>query len=99
MVTPKRHAARNDGDLVQRIGARSHGGDQRVARFVVGGVLLFFVGQDHGLALDAHEDFVLGHLEVRHGDEFAVLAGGPQRGLVHQVGQHRRRKIPACRGR
>ena len=70
---------------MQRIGAGSHSRNQSVARFVVGGVALFLVRQNHGLALDAHEDFVLGHLEIDHRDEFAVLARGPQCGLVHQV--------------
>src|SRR5208282_2710673 len=55
------HAARNDGDLVDGIGSGSHGGDQSVAGFVIGGVLLFLVGEDHGAALDAHHDLVLGH--------------------------------------
>ena len=54
---------------------------------MVRGVALFFVGQNHGLAFDAHEDFVLGHFEVGHGDEFAILARGPQSGFVHQVGK------------
>ncbi len=42
----ERHAARNDRDLVQRIGARSHGRDQGVARFVIRGVALLFLGQE-----------------------------------------------------
>ena len=81
------HAARDDGDFVQRVGAGSHGRDESVAGFVISGVPLFLVRQDHGLALDAHEDFVLGHFEIRHGDEFAVLARGPERGFVHEVGE------------
>ncbi len=81
----QRHAARNDRDFVQRIGARSHRGDQSVAGLVVRRVALFLVGQNHGPALDAHEHFVLGHFEIRHGDELAILARRPQRGFVHQI--------------
>jgi hypothetical protein len=72
---------------VDWVGAGSHGGDQSVARFVIGGVALFFVGKNHRLAFDAHEDFVLGHFEVDHHYEFAVLARGPECGFVHEVGE------------
>ena len=82
----------NDGDLVQRIGPRRHGRHQRVPRLVVGRVLLFLFGEDHGLALDAHQHFVFGHLEVGHGHNFAILPRRPQRRLVHQVGQIGARK-------
>ncbi len=73
--------------LCRRIGAGSHRRHQRVARFVVSRVALLLVRKNHGLALDAHQDFVLGHFEVGHDDELAALARGPQRGLVHQVGE------------
>jgi len=72
---------------VKRVGTGSQGSYECVTCFVVRGVALFFVGQNHGLAFDAHEDFVLGHFEVGHGDELAVLARGPECGLVHQVGK------------
>jgi len=81
------HAARDDGDLVDGIGARGHGGDHGVAGLMVGGVPFLFLGEDHGLALDAHQDLVLGHLEIVHGHTLAALAGGPQRRFVHQIGQ------------
>jgi len=81
------HAAGNDRDLVHRIGARGHRGDQCVARLVIRGILLFLVGQDHGLALDAHEHLVFGHFEIGHGDEFAILTGGPESGFIDQVCQ------------
>ena len=79
------HAARDDRHLVQRIGARSHRGDESVAGLVVRRVVLFLVGQNHGAALDAHEHFVLGHFEIDHGDELAILARRPQSGFVHQI--------------
>jgi hypothetical protein len=77
---------------MDRIGARRHRRDQRVAGLVICGVLLLFVRKNHRPALDAHHHFVFGHLEVDHHDEFAVLARGPQRRLVHQVRQVRARK-------
>ena len=64
-----------------------HGRHQRVAGFVIGRVALFGVAQDHGLALGAHQDLVLGQLEIDHHDDFAILARGIQRRFVHQVGQ------------
>src|SRR5579859_2388926 len=79
------HAAWNDRDFVDGIGARSHGGNQRMPRFVVSGVFLFLVGKNHGLALDAHQDFVLRHLKIGHGDKLAVLARSPERRFVDQI--------------
>ena len=70
---------------MHRVGARSHSRNERVTGFVVRGVLLFLVGKNHRLALDAHQDLVLGHLKIRHGDELAVLARGPQRRFVHEI--------------
>ena len=83
----QRHAARDDRHLVQRIGVGQHGCHQRVAGFVISGVLLFGVAHHHRLALRAHQDLVLGELEVEHHDDLAILARGIQRSLVHQVGQ------------
>ena len=60
-------------------------GDERVAGLVVGGGPLLALGDDHRLALGAHEDLVLGHLEVAHVDLVLVLARGEQRRLVDQV--------------
>ena len=58
-----------------------------MARLVVGGVALVLVGHDHALALGAHEDLVLGLLEVDHLDPLLAGAGGVQGGLVAEVGQ------------
>src|ERR1022692_2468498 len=88
----QRHAARNDGDLVQRVGIRYGSRHQRVARLVVRRIAFLGVAQDHGLALGAHQDFILGQLKVDHHDDFAVLTGGVQCGLVHQVGEVRARQ-------
>src|ERR1017187_9571613 len=62
----ERHTARDDGDLVQRVGAGQAGGDQVVPDFVVRRVALFGLAHDHALALRAHQDFVLGELEIEH---------------------------------
>ena len=61
--------------------------DQRVAGFVISRVLLFLVADDQRLALDAHHDLVFREFEVDLRDDLAILAGGDQRGFVHQVGQ------------
>ena len=43
--------------------------------------------EQHGLALGAHQDLVLGHFKVVHVDRLAVVAGGGEGGLVDHVGQ------------
>ena len=86
------HAAGNNGYLVNRIRARRLRRHQRMSRFVVRRVLFLFVGQNHRLAFDAHQDFILGHLEVHMHDEFSVLPRSPERRFVHQVCQVSTRK-------
>ena len=54
----ERGAARNDGDLVQRFGVRKKFEQQRVTRFVVSGVLLFFFAERKTSALLAPANFV-----------------------------------------
>ena len=46
----------------------------------------------------AHEDFVLGQLEVVHFDFFFVFASRQKRGLVDQVFQVSPRKTPVYLG-
>ena len=79
------HAARDDRDLVQGIGVGKQGGEQGVAALVEGGDLLLLVRDDHALALGPHEDLVLRALEVAHGDELLVVAGGQEGRFVHEV--------------
>src|SRR5438093_740526 len=88
----ERHPAGDDRHLVQRIASGHHGGDQGVSALMVGRHLLVVLGDDHGLALLAHEHLVLGPLEVRHHHELAVVAGRVERRLVDQVGQRRARE-------
>ena len=85
-------AARDDRDLVHRIGARHQPGHQRVARLVVGGVAAFLLGHHQALAFHAEHDLVLGVLEILHGDLLAIAAGREQRRLVHHVRQVRSRQ-------
>src|SRR5436309_3272184 len=79
------HAARDDGHLVHRIGARHELRDQGVAGLVVGGDAPLLEADDHGAPLGTHHDFVLGDLEVVHGDPVLVLARGEERRLVDQI--------------
>src|SRR6266853_1922376 len=93
----ERHAARNNRNFVHRVGARSHRRHNGVSRFVIRGVFLFFVRQDQGFAFHSHQDFVLGHFEVGHQDEFAILARRPQSGFVGQafeIGAGESRRAP-----
>ena len=54
-------------------------------RLVIGGELLLVLVHDHGLALGAHHDLVLGALELLHGHRAPVGARGEERCLVHEV--------------
>ena len=62
-------------------------GDQGMAGLVIGGHFLLFLGHHHRPAFGAHQDLVLGLLQLPHADDPLVLAGGQQRRLVHQVGE------------
>ena len=62
-------------------------GEQRVSRLVEGSHLLLLVGENHGLALHAHQHFIFGQLEVVMQNGLAVLASGTQSGLVHHIGE------------
>ena len=64
----QRAAARDDRDLVDRVGVREHRGDEGVAALVVRRVLLLLFGHDHRLALGTHHHLVLRVLEVDHLD-------------------------------
>ena len=92
----ERHAARDDRDLVDRIGVRQQHGDQRVAGLVDRGDPLLLVADDHRAALGAHQHLVLGELEVVHADDLLVVARGVERRLVDQVGQVGAARSPAC---
>ncbi len=82
-------SARDDRGLVDRVGGFLVDRDDGVTGFVIGGHLLLVLGHDHGAAFGAHQDLVLGFLEVLHGDHALVGAGREQRRLIDQVGQVR----------
>ena len=81
------HAARDDRDLMDRVGVFAKKRDQRMTGLVVGGDPLLFVSQQHRLALCAHQDLVLGELEVEHGDLLAVHASRIEGSFIDHVGQ------------
>ena len=58
-----------------------------LARLVVGRVCALFLGHHHRAALGAHDDLVLGHLEIVHVDQALVLARGEEGRLVDEVGE------------
>ena len=58
-----------------------------MAGFVVRGIQLLLVRHDHGFALCAHHDLVLGHLEFFHFDDSLTRTRREQGSLVHQVGE------------
>src|SRR5581483_1735499 len=82
---PERHAARDDRDLVDRVGARDELRDQRVTGLVVGRVPLLLLADDHRSALGAHHDLVLRELEVEMVHLVLVRTRGEERRLVHEV--------------
>ena len=83
----QRHSARDDGDFVQRVSILAQGGDERVPSLVISRDLLFVIGEQHRLAFGAHQDLVLGQLEVVHQHRLAIGTSGNQRSFIHHVGQ------------
>ena len=64
----ERHAAWNDGDLVQRVGVGQHLADQRVAAFVIGDDLFLAMRDYAALALRTRDDAVDGLFAIGHVD-------------------------------
>ena len=88
-MTPSALPRGNDGHLVQRVGFFTIDIADGVARLVIGGFVLFVVGQHHALALHAHEHLVLCFFKVKHGDLFLAEPGRHERRFVDQVGKVR----------
>ncbi len=55
MCDTQRHAGREDGDLVHRVGVVEHVGQQRMSTFVVGDPLLLTVGEHKTFAALAEQ--------------------------------------------
>ena len=79
--------SRDDRDLVHRVVLGDRQTDDGMTCLVIGGEFLVLIRHDHGFALSAHHDLVLGLFEVVVIDQLLVSPGGKQRGLVNQVGQ------------
>ena len=79
----ERHPARDDRDLVNRIGVRQEHREQRVPRLVDRRDLLLRLA-DHRAPLGAHGHLVLRELEVEHANGALVVARRVQP-AVHQV--------------
>ena len=84
---PQRPTTRDDSDLMHRIGFRHQLGHHRMARLVIRRIAFLFVVHHHAAALGAHQDLVLGFLEVFHIDQAFAGPRGKQGGLIDQIGQ------------
>ncbi len=82
-----RPAARNDGDLVQRIRLGQQRRDDGVAGFVVGAIHAIQLAERNRSAFDSHQHLVARLVHVGVGHHGAAGAAGEQRRLVHQVRQ------------
>ncbi len=85
MREAERHAAGNDGDFVDRIGAREQLRDQGVSRLVIGGVPALLEADDHASSLGAHHDLVFGDLEIEHHDLLVAVTSREEGRFVHEV--------------
>ena len=79
----------HDGDLAHRLGVLLLGRHQRMTHLVIGDDALFLLGDDGALLLRAGDDQLKGHQQIVLVHSLAALADGPQRRLVHQIGQIR----------
>ena len=79
--------AGNNTDLVHRVVFRHQPANNGVPSLVIGRVALFVLGHNHGFALGAHHDLVLGQLELLHTHGAHIGASGKQCRLIHQVGK------------
>ncbi len=80
-------AARQDRDLVHRVGARQRRGHQGVSALVVGGDQLLLLAHQPRAALRTGDDPVDRLVEGVVGDQLLVVARGQQRSLVEDVGE------------
>ena len=84
-VPERADAARDDGDLVDRVAAGKGGGDERVPHLVVRHDLALPRIEEPVLLLQPGDDPLDGQVEVVHGDLVGAAAGRDQRRFVHQI--------------
>ena len=94
-----RAAARDDRDLVQRVGVGQERRDDGVAGLVIGAVDAIQVAQHDRAPLDAHQHLVARRVQVGVGDRGSPGAPGEQRRLVDQVGEVGAREPRRARAR
>ncbi len=82
---PAGHAARDDADLVRRVGVRQHVADESVASLVIGDYLALFLADNAALALRSGDHAVDGFVELGHLDLLLAAASGEDRAFVDQV--------------
>ena len=80
-----RHAARHDGDLVDRVGVGQAACDNRMACFVERGEFSFLFADHAALLLGAGDDLGDGLFDLVHADRLAVAACGEQGRFVEHV--------------
>ena len=85
----ERRSARNDRDLVQRLGVFEELEQQGVPGFVIGGVGLFLFAQRKAAAFLAPAHFVARFFELGKRDSLEAAARREQRGFVDHIGQFR----------
>ena len=81
------HAARDDRDLVHRVGVGQRLRHQRVADLVVGDHVLFLLGDHPRLAFRAGDDTGDRFLKLELADGLLVVARGENRSLINKVAQ------------
>ncbi len=88
-ITERPDAARNDGDLVYRVGVGQGAGYQGMAGLVISDTLFLVGVHDAALALQADRAAFDGLIELGLADHVLVIPGCHQSGLIHQVRQVR----------
>ena len=97
-VAERANAARDYGNLVNRVDARQRGGHERVPHLVIGDNLALLRGQDARALLDARDDSLHRPREIVHRYLIAATPCGRQRRFVDEVRKIRTGKTGRDRG-
>ncbi len=84
---------------MHRVGFRQQLGHHRMSGFMIGGIAPFTFRHHNGATFRAHENLVLGALEVVHIHKTLIAACRKQRCLIHQIGEIRARHSRVCLAR